>query len=108
MLSGIILVIDAEDFEKLMFSFEELQVLYKQWEQHCASNGTSLHSSSPLLIYLNKCDLQGAMTVTQFLDEFKVLELVKQFKIEKYHIQPCCALNNTGVQEGLEWLKTNL
>ena len=56
--------------------------------------------SSPLLIYANKQDKNGALSKSQIE---KRLDL-KSIKTRPWHIQNSCATQNQGIEEGIDWL----
>ena len=58
----------------------------------------------PILFFANKMDIPGAMTPEMVADELE-LEKVRD---KPWHIQSSNALKGDGVNEGIEWLCTQL
>ena len=56
-----------------------------------------------LLIFANKQDLSGAMTVIEIADKF---DLHKKERI--WYIKASCAIDGGGLYEGLEWLSQHM
>jgi signal recognition particle receptor subunit beta len=53
-----------------------------------------------LLVFANKQDLPNAMNTQQIADGLGV----EQIHTHPYHVQPCCATDGTGLDEGFDWL----
>ena len=90
---AVIFIVDSNDRER----FEEVsETLHKVMEDPSLSN-------AKLLVWANKQDLPRAANVT---DLSKILQLnsIKQ----DWYIQPCSAMNGTGLFEGLDWLSSKL
>jgi len=54
----------------------------------------------PILIFLNKIDMPGAMSIAAAAAKFDLHSI----RDREWFIQPCCALNQEGIFEGLGWL----
>lgn len=68
-------------------------------ELHKILSEAILHSTS-LLVFANKQDLPGAMSVkeiTEFLDMRKQVE-------RRWFVQACSAVDGGGLYEGMDWL----
>uniref|UniRef100_A0A452G2B5 ARF like GTPase 5A n=1 Tax=Capra hircus TaxID=9925 RepID=A0A452G2B5_CAPHI len=57
-----------------------------------------------LLIFANKQDVKGCMTVAE-ISQFLKLTSIKD---HQWHIQACCALTGEGLCQGLEWMMSRL
>ncbi|CAF2528786.1 unnamed protein product [Rotaria sp. Silwood2] len=89
--SGIILVIDSTDSERITEVRDELLQI---------SNEEELENK-PILIFANKQDLSNSMTLDEIQDK---LNLTKLNENVKWHLQSACAIRNEGLREGFEWL----
>ncbi|MDM8804244.1 ADP-ribosylation factor-like protein, partial [Escherichia coli] len=78
----IILVIDSLDRERISISKEELWRMLNHEELRKAA----------VLIYANKQDIKGCMTVAQISKELNLTAIKKH----KWQIQPCCAISGEG------------
>lgn len=58
----------------------------------------------PILIFVNKQDLSGALSVDEVE---KRLELKQLLSDRKWHIQSCCATEGNGLYEGWNWICDN-
>ncbi|KRY85084.1 ADP-ribosylation factor-like protein 2 [Trichinella pseudospiralis] len=87
---GLIWVVDSTDKRRLMDCKKELHNLLKE---------ERLLGSS-LLVFANKQDLDGALTVQQ------ITELLELKKITSHHwlCLPCSAMLGTNLLEGIDWL----
>ena len=56
-----------------------------------------------ILVYANKQDVEGAMTVSELATGLGVVDIKRPF-----HIQPSCALSAEGLQDGIEWVASQL
>ena len=52
------------------------------------------------LVYANKQDLPRAMGVAEISEALGLSAL----RAKRWFIQPCCALEGSGIYEGLQWL----
>jgi len=57
-----------------------------------------------VLIYANKQDVGNAMKAADISKEMNLTAI----KTHKWQIQSCCALTGEGIQEGLEWMVSNV
>ena len=87
----LIYVIDSNDSERFAESKNELHYLINNINLKC------------VLIYLNKTDLPNTILPEKIKDIFE-LNKIKY----KWFVQPCCAINNEGIIEGLEWISKNI
>lgn len=87
---GIIFVIDSTDKERLNTAIEELDLLLCE---------PSLEKAV-FLILLNKQDLPGAVSASQFSKRIRNLPLHSH----KWKIQGSNAITGKGLYEGLDWL----
>lgn len=90
----ILLVVDSSDRERLNLTKQELHRML----QH-----EDLHKSS-VLILANKQDVKGSMTAADISRELNLTSL----KSHRWQIQGCCALTGEGLQQGLEWMASQL
>lgn len=81
-LQFVILVIDSSDHERISINKEELWKILAFEDLRKAS----------VLIYANKQDIKGCMSVAQIS---KALNLTS-IKKHKWQIQPCCAISGEG------------
>jgi len=91
---GVIFVIDAQDRETIGVAAQQL---------HEFSSGVAEYNF-PLLIFANKQDCEGAMS----LEEIQKALHPEDLKVKHRHIQPCSAKTGEGLDEGLEWLNSIL
>lgn len=87
---GLIFVVDSNDRQRLQLAGQELMSLLCNEE----------FSNAAVLIFANKQDLPNALSVT---DISKGLGL-DCLKTQPWYIQPCSAVQNQGLYEGLDWL----
>jgi signal recognition particle receptor subunit beta len=57
-----------------------------------------------LLVFANKHDLGGAMTVSEVSETLKL----NQLRGRRWYIQGCSANRGEGLQEGMEWLVNSI
>jgi len=93
-ISGMIFVIDANDRDRLEEASRELSVLL----------GYEELQTIILLILANKQDLPNAMNGKELAESLRM----SRYKALNWHIQPCCAVNGNGLNEGLDWLSKTL
>ncbi|KAL7630841.1 UNVERIFIED_CONTAM: hypothetical protein RMT77_018871 [Armadillidium vulgare] len=93
-IQGIIFVIDANDPSRFEEAKDELKDMLE--------NPKTL--SCPLLVYANKQDLPEAVSPEVITEYFDLMSLGSR----PWHVQPTCAINLTGVEEGLDWLGSNV
>lgn len=94
--SGIIFVLDSSDELRLVVARDELELLLN----HPDVNGRSL----PILFYANKMDTKGALTVVKVSQALK-LETIAD---KPWNICASNALTGEGLQEGVDWLATQI
>jgi len=87
---GVIFVVDSQDRENIGVA---AQVLHEFSSDIAAYN-------FPLLIFANKQDSEGAMS----LEEIQKALHPEDLKVKYRHIQLCSANTGEGLDEGLEWL----
>lgn len=88
-----IFVVDCADGDRLDEAKEEF---------HRVLNDSEL-SGALVLVFANKQDLHGALSVEQIRESFG-LDHVQN---HAWHIQPSCAATGEGIIEGLTWLADN-
>lgn len=87
---GIVFVIDSQESGRLSEVREELWRLF----------GDDGLGNVPVLIYLNKIDIDGGLQPDHVTKEMKLNEL----RHRQWFLQPCSAKTGTGLYEGLSWL----
>uniref|UniRef100_K3X7H7 ADP-ribosylation factor n=1 Tax=Globisporangium ultimum (strain ATCC 200006 / CBS 805.95 / DAOM BR144) TaxID=431595 RepID=K3X7H7_GLOUD len=94
---GIIFVVDSADLKRLELAKEELNglLLDNQLKDSC------------LLIFLNKRDLPGALTIEELTTALDFEEGCKQSN-RKYNVQPTIATTGEGLHAGITWLCENM
>lgn len=92
---GIIFVVDSNDREGIDEVRDKLHHIFNY--EH--------RQQKPLLILANKQDLPNAMNVDELRDKLNLNTLNLN---TKWHLQLISAINNEGVQEGLQWLENSL
>ncbi|KAI7846070.1 hypothetical protein COHA_000436 [Chlorella ohadii] len=92
--NAIIVVADSTDRARIGILKQEL---FKQLQHEHLSNAC-------VLIYANKQDLNGAMTVPELSEGLDLISL----KSHNWHVQASCALTGEGLLEGLQWVAEEL
>ncbi|KAL7837688.1 hypothetical protein SRHO_G00273990 [Serrasalmus rhombeus] len=92
--SGLIFVVDSNDSERIEEASAELHTMLQEDELRDAV----------VLVIANKQDLPNAVPV-QKITERLGLHTVKG---RNWHVQPACAVNGSGLYEGLDWLSNQL
>lgn len=92
---GLIFVIDSNDKERIETARKELVKILQEPEL----------KSAVLLIFANKQDLPSSITS---LDLAEILNLKEVMNHTMWNIQPCVAVKNQGLYEGLDWLSNSL
>jgi len=87
-----ILVIDASDPE--CFS-----ITRKTFHELCACEQLR---ETPVLVFANKCDLHGCMTVEKIYEGLDLVSLGKQGR--RSAVFRCSATTGFGVEDGMKWL----
>lgn len=95
---AVIFVVDSADEERMRLAAQELAGLYTP------NKKTSIDHSRPLLIFANKQDLSGALSI-QTVDT--TLHLQK-LPLKTYKIFPCTANDRQSLLKGISWLTTEL
>lgn len=57
-----------------------------------------------LLVFANKQDVKGAMTVAEISDALALHSI----KDHGWHIQESCALTGFGLEAGMDWIANNI
>jgi len=91
---GLIFVVDSNDRDRISEAAEELQKMLREEELREAH----------LLVFANKQDLPGAMSVSEMTDKLGLQNLGGR----KWYIQSTCATSGDGLYEGLDWLASQL
>lgn len=91
---GIIFVIDASDHERLLEAELELRNIMREDQLRDAV----------LLVFANKQDLPHTLTAADVIRRLKL----EQYRNRRWYVQATCATQGLGLNEGLEWLKTEL
>ncbi|KAL7630842.1 UNVERIFIED_CONTAM: hypothetical protein RMT77_018872 [Armadillidium vulgare] len=91
---ALIYVIDCSEPSR----FEEAKT-----EFHKLLENSKAHSW-PILVYANKQDLPEAVSPEVITEYFDLMSLGSR----PWHVQPTCAINLSGVEEGLDWLASNV
>ena len=90
---GLIFVVDSNDPARVDLAKEELhQLLFDDAMR-----------DAHVLVFANKQDLPQAMATSDLGHKLDLHRLRN-----KWYIQPCCAVNGTGLYEGLDWLAASL
>jgi len=92
--TGMIYVVDSNDRDRAEEAARELRHLLAEEELRNVA----------LLILANKQDLPNAMSIKELSDSLHM----HTYKQIQWHIQPCCAVNGRGLNDGLEWLSKAL
>mmetsp|Transcript_7713 Transcript_7713/g.22850 ORF Transcript_7713/g.22850 Transcript_7713/m.22850 type:complete len:229 (-) Transcript_7713:1242-1928(-) len=87
---GLIWVIDSADRARMELCAQELHVLLKEERLMAAS----------LLIFANKQDVPGALTVPQISEVLRLPD----FSNRNAHIEACSAVSGAGLREGMDWI----
>jgi ADP-ribosylation factor protein 1 len=103
---GLIFVIDASDKDRLGEGEERGYYTARGLFIETLKDPDLLNTK--VLIFLNKQDLSGALSVEEFKGRFRLDDLFEEnsglLTPHQYHIQPCCARSGEGLKEGLDWL----
>jgi len=92
--NGLIFVVDSNDRDRIHEAAEELQKMLREDEL----------KEAVLLVFANKQDLPGAMSVSEMTDKLGLHSVGAR----KWYIQSTCATSGDGLYEGLDWLAGNL
>ncbi|CAM4731416.1 unnamed protein product [Leuciscus chuanchicus] len=91
---GLIFVVDTSDPERIETAAEELKMMLEEDEMRDAV----------LLVLANKQDLPKAMTVSELTDRLGLHTL----RGRQWFVQATCAVQGSGLYEGLDWLSDQL
>ncbi|KAL3281007.1 hypothetical protein HHI36_004231 [Cryptolaemus montrouzieri] len=91
---GIIFVVDSSDVDRLKDSSIELRLILEEYELR----------NAVVLIMANKQDVPGAISTADIADLMKLHEI----RNRKWYIQSTCALQMIGLNEGLNWLASEI
>eukprot|EP01083_Nonionella_stella_P035469 96765_1 len=94
--AAVVFIVDASDEYHLDQCGDESA----KSELHTVLKNDELPFSSPLLVYANKQDKIGVLNKKQIEQRLDLTSI----KTRSWHIQPSCALNCTGIEEGIDWL----
>ncbi|KAH7552671.1 hypothetical protein BM1_08622 [Bipolaris maydis] len=92
--AAVIFVIDSTDIERLTTASEELRAMLNEEELRDAA----------LLVFANKQDQPGAKGAGEISEALRLGEL----KDRNWSIVACSAVDGSGVQEGMDWLVSNV
>ncbi|KAH7831942.1 Arl1 [Monocercomonoides exilis] len=92
--NGVVFVVDAADHDKLAIARTELHGVLQEAEL----------KGVPLLVFANKMDLENALPVTELSQQLQ-LHLIRD---RPWSIQPCSVVEGSGVEEGWQWLISQL
>jgi len=92
---AVIFVVDSSNRDRLDESQGELVKLVHEKELKDAS----------LLIFANKQDIEGCVTIEELTDQFGLLKLCCN---RSWHLQACDGMSGQGLADGLEWLSRQM
>eukprot|EP00002_Diphylleia_rotans_P000791 TRINITY_DN10417_c0_g1_i1.p1 TRINITY_DN10417_c0_g1~~TRINITY_DN10417_c0_g1_i1.p1 ORF type:complete len:176 (+),score=22.83 TRINITY_DN10417_c0_g1_i1:71-598(+) len=87
---GVIFVVDSADRSRIDIAAAEFRHMIK-----CEDL-----KEAPVLILANKQDLVGAMTPNEIASRLRLQELQDR----QWHLQGTCAIQQSGLREGVEWI----
>ncbi|CAF3495593.1 unnamed protein product [Rotaria sp. Silwood1] len=61
--------------------------------------------NKPILIFANKQDLFNPMSLDEIQEKINLTTLNENVK---WHLQPACAIQNEGLNEGFQWLANSM
>jgi small GTP-binding protein len=91
---GLIFVVDSNDRERAKEAKDELEKMLSEDELRDAV----------LLVFANKQDLPNAMSISEITDSLGL----RSIRDRTWYIQSTCAVQGTGLYEGLDWLSDQL
>ena len=94
---GLIFVVDSKNLERISGENGAQENLQKYLQEDELKNAA-------LLVYANKKDLSDAMTEDELTQKLGLNDL----KDRKWYIQATCAVQGSGLFEGIDWLYTEL
>ncbi len=116
--NAIVMVIDSTDRERIGLVKGELDRMMqadslktagaRRCACHCALCATHavchMCVRAVLLVFANKQDVKGAMTVAEISDALALHNV----KDHGWHIQESCALTGFGLEAGMDWIANNI
>lgn len=93
---GIVFVIDSNDRERMIYVEEEISRILAE----------DYLKGLPLLIFANKQDLPGAMSVLELENALGLSETLRGQR--SYSIQACSVVQKQGIKEGFMWLRNQM
>lgn len=91
---GLIFVVDSNDKERLSEAAAELNKMVNEDELKDAT----------ILVFANKQDLPNALSVSEMTEKLDLHNM----RGRKWYVQAACAVQGTGLYEGLDWLSNEL
>ncbi|XP_067243183.1 ADP-ribosylation factor 4-like [Chanodichthys erythropterus] len=91
---GLIFVVDSSDHDRIEMAAEELNMMLAEDEMR----------EVVLLVLANKQDLPKAMAVHELTERLGLHAL----RGRQWFVQPTCAVQGSGLYEGLDWLSDQL
>ncbi|XP_043564059.1 ADP-ribosylation factor 4 [Chiloscyllium plagiosum] len=91
---GLIFVVDSNDRERIQEASEELNKMLLEDEL----------KGAVILVFANKQDLPNAFTISEVTEKLGLQSLSNT----TWHVQATCAIQGSGLCEGLDWLSSEL
>lgn len=91
---AIIYVVDSMDRDRIGIAKQELFAMLEEEELQKAT----------IMVFANKQDIEGAMTVAEVANALSLTTITKQ----NYQIFKTSAIKGTGLEEAMEWLSSKL
>ncbi|GCC21891.1 ADP-ribosylation factor 4 [Chiloscyllium punctatum] len=91
---GLIFVVDSNDRERIQEASEELNKMLLEDEL----------KGAVVLVFANKQDLPNAFTISEVTEKLGLQSLPNT----TWHVQATCAIQGSGLCEGLDWLSSEL
>ncbi|XP_060691591.1 ADP-ribosylation factor 4 [Hemiscyllium ocellatum] len=91
---GLIFVVDSNDRERIQEASEELNKMLLEDEL----------KGAVVLVFANKQDLPNAFTISEMTEKLGL----KSLSNTTWHVQATCAIQGSGLCEGLDWLSSEL
>ncbi|XP_051531830.1 ADP-ribosylation factor 4-like [Myxocyprinus asiaticus] len=91
---GLIFVVDSSDHDRIETAAEELNMMLQEDEMR----------DTVVLVLANKQDLPKAMPVHELTEKLGLHAL----KSRQWYVQATCAVQGSGLYEGLDWLSDQL
>ncbi|XP_065096885.1 ADP-ribosylation factor 4 [Paramisgurnus dabryanus] len=91
---GLIFVVDSSDHERIKKASEELMMMLQEDEMR----------DVVVLVLANKQDLPNALPVHELTEKLGLHSL----RNKQWFVQPTCAVQGSGLYEGLDWLSDQL